>query len=457
MRRKQIVLSSLLVASLGLVSSGQTTAARKSVTLSVDSESYISYPSLQPIAAITVKLAAAQMPDFLQEAIGDPQHPKWDCTKISSYKVAILAPQSDGSLKEVGRETIRAIILEPNNPKMGQPYNFCDALGTVSAVHLVFDYDQLGPSETVQVSLVGLPDQLTAQSDGKLVVKNNIITFSGSPQAAPNEKLVNGKTRDTGQLSLSFSDSDLLAGHKLPFDTYVKSTDLFSTDEKDSKSAFAGTIGIQRGLFPVWYAPFHLDETIQGNQVATNLSSVTALGITTLAPWAWSRPLFYNAAFQAPLPPDLTVDNQYTNRINQLVIANAKRLATNDYSLNPSMSWRSISFPWACTVFKWLDHVVNVSPPNPAPQYCLGTELDLGGYYLPLDLTKAGHQQFQGYGDASILIPLSGLSFASRAFPLLTSNDPMKSQIRIKYSDTVTPANNYARSRGWTFGIEVIK
>ena len=471
MDRTQIIVCvayAVLAVTRSSISSAQANSAPKPIkNMAVSAKSYIRYPSLQPLTAIDVSLATPpEMIDLLQRAIGsNPQNPLWDCTKPSSYKITILS--QDG--KELGTEPITAVALQGNDDQ-GHRLTHCDGYGTVGTVTLMINFDKL-QAETVQVSLVGLPTGLSAQSDGKLQLqKSSIITFSATPQAAPNEKLTNGKSRDTGQLSVSFNDSDLFPCRDaecthVPFDTYVKSTDLFSTDEKDAKSSFAGTIGVQRGLFQSWYSPLHFDETIQGNQIATNLSAVTTLGITTLVPWAWSRPLFYNPAFQAPLPPDVTLNNQYTNRINQVVMKNSKLLATNDYSLNPSMSWSSIAFPWACTVFGWLDSTAKskkadpakATPATPGVQYCLGTAIDLGLYYLPLDLTKAGHQQVQGYGDVSILIPLSGLSFASKIFPLLGTNDPMKSQIRIKYSDTVTPANNYARSKGWTYGIEVIK
>lgn len=314
--------------------------------------------------------------------------------------------------------------------------------------------------------LVGLPEGRIAQSDGKLQFTKSVVTFLAAPQAAPSEKLTNGKSRDTGQLNLSFSDSNLFSHSQLPFNTYVNSTDLFSTDERDSKSSFSGTFGIQRGILPRWYAPLHFEETIQGNQTATNLSSVTTLGMTTLIPWAWSGKIFNNSVFQAPLPPDLTINNQYTHRINQNVTPTSKAMAINDYSLNPVVSWSSIHFPWACKVFGSLDISEKGKPADPkkpgdtgkpSSQYCLGTELNIGVYYLPLDLTAAGSERVEGYGDVSILIPLSGLSFASKIFPYMTSNDPAKSQIRIKYSDSVTAANNYARSKQWTYGIEIIK
>jgi len=113
-----------------------------------------------------------------------------------------------------------------------------------------------------------------------------------------------------------------------------------------------------------------------------------------------------------------------------------------------------------CTVFGWLHLRERVSWKDYMKAdmpYCLGLQMDLGTYYLPLDLTPSGSQRVEGYGDVSILIPVSGLTKAFQIFPYLTSGDAAKSQIRIKYGDTVNPANNYARSKQWTYGIEVIK
>jgi len=144
------------------------------------------------------------------------------------------------------------------------------------------------------------------------------------------------------------------------------------------------------------------------------------------------------------------------NRVRQDLAAGAKPLATNDFSLNPSLSWTSISLPWMCKVVNWMSGAKGASAAN---QYtgCLGVEADLGTWYLPLDLTSKGNQRVEGYGDVSILIPLSSLKFASGILPYVTSNDPAKSRIRIKYSDTVNAANNYIRSKAWTYGIELIK
>ena len=131
-----------------------------------------------------------------------------------------------------------------------------------------------------------------------------------------------------------------------------------TTDEKDSKSAFSGTFGLQRGIFSRWYSPIHLEQTAQGNQVATNLSTVTALGLTTLVPWSWSSTLFNNKVIQIPLPPDITADNQYTHRFRQVLAPKSQALAVDDYAFNPSASWSSISLPWMCKVFSVLGTLV---------------------------------------------------------------------------------------------------
>ncbi len=383
--------------------------------LTVTSESYTRYPSLEPVNAIYVSFASpAAVYDLINRAIGDdPDHPRWDCTKPSSYRVAVVIKKG-GCFSDVRSLEIAGVVLEPH----GKGLTSCEAklANGVNGVNLILK-SKVSTNDLLQVSLVGLSGGLSAQSDGTLTSTKGITSFSATPQAAPSEALTNGKTRDVGQLSVSFSDSNLFASPHAPFNTYVKSTDLFSTDEKDSKSSFTGTLGIQRGVFPRWYTPVHLEQMVQGNQIASNLSTVTTLGMTTLLPWAWSSKLLYNKVIQVPLPPDLTLDNQYTHRINQLITPKTKLLATDDYALNPFASWSSIRFPWACTVFgrmnitaKKAGDTSNKSTTN----YCLGVEMDLGTYYLPLDLTAAKNQRVEGYGDVSILIPLSGLSFAWR-------------------------------------------
>jgi hypothetical protein len=443
-------------ATAGAPSAAPTATAGASGAGQVSTGTYVRYPSMEPVSAIFVQMADPKTLDALTTAIGkDPHHPGWDCTKASSYNVSVVSKQPNGTFKHVRNELIVSVALQGNDPDTGDRWAYCRP-GFPGQVQLILKAD-VAPTETVQVSFIGIPDGTLMQSDGSLkLLSARKYSFLATPQAAPSELLTNGKKRDVGQLGVTFSDSNLLSS--LPFDSYVKSSDLFSTDEKDSKSSFSATFGVQRGLLGMWYSPIHLEESVQGNQTATNLSTVTTLGVTTLLPWAWSGKLFNNPVFQAPLPPDITVDNQYTHRIRQNITTTTKLLATDDYSLNPYTSWSSIKLPWSCSIFSWLNGIgKQAGKVRVASQYCAGVEADLGMYYMPLDLTASKSQRVEGYGDASLLIPLAGLSFASKIFPYLTTNDPAKSQIRIKYSDAVNASNNYTRSKEWTYGFEVIK
>jgi hypothetical protein len=392
---------------------------------------------MEPTTLIDVSL---DRPVGIRDAIRDAIAHGWDCTKTSSYNVSVIAGKTsrDVPIAQVdpGRTTCTA-----NNVRLG-------------AVQLVLR-SGITDKDRYQVTLRNLPNKtVTIQSAPTKGPSGSSVTLVATPQSAPAETLTNKKTRETGQLNLSFSDTDLV--RNLPFDLYAKSTALFSTDEKDSKSAFLGTIGVQHGLSGSWYSPAHIEVGMQGNQIASNLSGVVNAGVTTLLPWKNSH--LMNWAIQVPLPPDATINAQYTDRINQDPATTKKPLAGNDFSLNPSIAWTSISLPWTCKVFNWLNRDKS-KPLTPATQYvyCAGLEMDLGMWYLPLDLTSKGSQRAEGYGDISILIPLSSLAFGKGVLPYLTSGDYAKSRIRVKYSDSVNAANNYARSRTWTYGIEITK
>ena len=99
--------------------------------------------------------------------------------------------------------------------------------------------------------------------------------------------------------------------------------------------------------------------------------------------------------------------------------------------------------------------------PNPASpsqkMLGVGVEIDLGAYYLPTDKTKkgTGTQIFDGYGDVSLLIPLPLLQHFLPGVGFLTSSDPNNSRIRVKYSDSVNSAQGFARTKQWTYGIEL--
>jgi hypothetical protein len=81
-----------------------------------------------------------------------------------------------------------------------------------------------------------------------------------------------------------------------------------------------------------------------------------------------------------------------------------------------------------------------------------------GGSFSDIQPLLAAPMDFACYGDVSILVPLSDMAFASSFLTYATKGqNPAKFQVRIKYSDSVNAANNYARAKQWTFGIEASK
>jgi hypothetical protein len=434
-----------LIIAIATSSSSRAVAQTSPLT----STSFIQYPSLNPVTAIEVLLADVPSGLFDDVRGALKVNPDWDCASPEYYKAVVL----DSSKKVLRVAQISAVRVQGINPPLDR-FTRCDGSGYPGTVDLVMD-SQVNPGEAVQVFIYSDTAQTKPiyKSDGKLTITSTqALAFSATPQAAPGESLTNGKTRDVGQLSVSANDANLVASGPITF--YLKSTDLISTDERDSKSAFAVTLGGQAGIIPQWYFPLHLEETVQGNQVASNLSAVTSLGATTLLPWSASGAVANGPALRAPLPPDLSLALQYTHRINQLVTAKSPLLAVNDLSLNPSLSWSSIDFPFTCGLFP----APKSSGSKPtSPPVCLGIELDLGLWYLPLDLTSSKTQKAEGYGDISILVPLASFSFASKALTFVTKGDPSKYQVRVKYADSVNAANNYARAKQWTYGIELLK
>jgi hypothetical protein len=442
---------------------------------------YIPYPALNPVTAITVTVGKPNTTiyDIIFGRVGNP---KWSCALPQFYKVTVV----DSSLKELRQLPINSVHLIGFNPVTHVPLTNCDGNGHPTRLDLILG-TQPHVGDLIKVSVLDVDlKTVLVTSDGKLAVSaTNIPTFTATPQSAPGEALNNGKTRTVGQLSIAFADPVLVP--KSPLNLYAKSTDLLSTDGKDTKSAVALTIGAQRGLLPHWYSPIDLEQTLQGNQTAKNLSTVTSLGFNTLPPWNWASKVLNNGFILAPLPPEPSIANLYTHRFEQLVTAKTPLLAVNDYTLNGSFSWDTISFPFTCKLLFWQNpslppkgatsdelasgatgvskqtdaKVATVTTPaalpTPASTNCLGLELDLGGWYLPLDLTTKGTQKAEGYGDISILIPLSDFSIAAQQLNYITKGNSTKFQVRIKYTDAVNQSNNYARTRGWTFGIEALK
>lgn len=390
----------------------------------------------------------------------------WDCGKIASYDV-----EDTTTRKRVQIESLRLEGAPPVCTAAGGPYY------QQPTVLLVLNPGGIGKSDKLTVALANLPAPLTSAPSAAVslsdaqVAKYATVPYAltVTPQAAPQELMTSGLKRDTGQLAIAFTAPEIARGFHGAA-VYASSTDLFSTDERDAKSAFAASLGLKRGLATNWYVPASLQETIQGNQVATNLSAVTTASATSLAPLGWSKGALYNNYVQAPNPPELTLSASYTHRVNQLVTKTSPLLAVDDVGLNPYASFTPIYlFNNLCNWMHKPKAGAAAAPapaaaggaaaaaPGPSKQYCLGLQTDMGMWYLPLDTTAKGSQKAEGYGDVSILIPISDIPFSSSALTNLIMGSPTSSQLRIKYSDDVNAANNYARTRQWTFAFEVIK
>jgi hypothetical protein len=388
------------------------------------------YPSMKPAVQIRVFLNAAAVLDEVsaQEAKG------WNCKSPGSYLVT-----AQGSTKRLPIEAVLPI---------GK--GSCD--DTVPDPVLLQLSIAVDANTAYEVSLSGLPDGKIVRSAATKFPAATKSSFSMTPQAAPGEALNNGTKRDVGQINLSYG-LPFLGRSPLLFNT----KELFSTDSKDTKSAWATTLGVSHGLFPAWYTPVQLTETVQGNQVASNVSAVTALAVSGVVPWYWSRKALNNGAIDAALAPEVALSATYTRRIEQRVTASTPLLAVNDAAINPSLTVEPFYLaPALCKRYQaWLKKPAAGAAGSASRQFCVGIQPGLGLYYLPLDKTKAGNAQVEGYGDISVLIPLSNLNFND--FQLVKADNLLNSQIHIKWSDSVNPANNYARTRQWTVGIEVMK
>ena len=301
----------------------------------------------------------------------------------------------------------------------------------------------------VTVRIRNLPNgsELTGTSADAVSWTPNIITLS--VQSAINENLTNKTVAKDGVYQFGVSGT-------LPLKSYswggflLDSKNLFSTNERDTKSVFQGGGGVQVGLSRGWYIPLKFEQQIQGNQVATNLSTVSLLEVSSLVPgWKSVIDLFRRTigpVVSAPNDPLFKLDFPYTHRINQLVAAKSSPLPVNDFAMNPSLAFSNGHL---------LGRLCNQdTKSSKAFGLCLNWEADAGLYYLPLEDTPKGSRRAEGYWDSSLLVPFSKLpAFAG----IKLDPQSQQMQLRIKYGDTVNPANNYARAKKWSFGLEFVK
>lgn len=437
--------------------SGNATGTIAAPVLYADVEPITEYPSMLPVLQIRVNLNTDGKVDMRISGIVNKalaSKPAWDCKATSSYDVEDTTSHKRVAIANIRLEGDAQSCTIGSGPIASHP-----------AVVLVLREGQVMKEDKLTVSLANLPTPLTVSVSATMSPSDPVFkalpsifyALTITPQAAPSEALTTGVKRDTGQLAISYTNPEVAPWFHSAA-VFVSSTDLFSTDERDAMSAFSGTIGLKRGLLAHWYVPGSIQQTLQGNQVATNLSAVTSGSVAFLVPPRWTRALLYNETIQAPNPPELTIKASYTHRIAQVATKSTSLLSVDDFSLNPSATFAPVYvFPKICSAYQKHIRGTTAKDASTSKQYCLALQTDLGMWYLPLDTTKAGSQRAEGYGDVSFLIPLSDIPFASSKITNIIMGASTNAQLHIKFSDAVNAANNFARTRQWTFAFDVIK
>lgn len=399
MRRAGTAVAACVLCALPLLAQGR---------LPVGSEAVTEYPSLVPRNVLKVSLP-------IGPAGWNPEHAK----ALQSYEVVDQTTQQRVPISAVHfpffpdtqkpNYAIAYLVLPPRPPKHAVKVVIIDEDGT--------------RHESGNVDLSKLPQ----------------LSFSVNPQAAPNEQLTTGAKRDVGQFAVTFDLPELSPNWRAAR-TYVHSENLFSTDERDSKSKFDVKTGIERSLLNSWLVPGHLEADVQGDQVANNLSFVTGGGVKAILPWAFTAQALNNSIAQIPFLPTFAFDIQYERRINQDVKSKAKFPNKNGMRLHEENLWAPINLV-----------------PGPL-RNAVSVELHGQAWLLPLDKTKAGRgaPRLEGAGDASLLISLTPISKLP-GLNLLMSTDPGKTRIRIKYSAGADEANGFKHSHQTTYGLELIK
>jgi hypothetical protein len=397
----------------------------------------------------------------------------WNCGDVTNYLVAYdnSAPSRGNprvAAAKAGKTIkIRRVAFRWKSNPGEPPWQGCRTLIRQPGSAAPFDLtvllyvDENQPlwrsiSGNVKVAVLGLQVNGTSvkvESSKPTPVQWKVSILTASAQTVNNETLIDKTIFKKSIYQFPISSSlPLAANNRGGF--FVETKDLFSTNERDSKSAFMGGVGYQVGLLNRWTMPLKIEQQMTGNQVATNLSAVTAAQVSTTLPWTSTLTpgATHPDSSANDLPafdqsPSVTVSFPYTRRINQVVASGSTPLPANDFAINPAIALgneRLLEFG-----------AYKAKQSNKAPPFSTQWEADWGLYFLPLESTATGSKRAEGTGDVSVLIPISDF----QVFPGLTLDEKTQvnqMQLRIKWQDTVNPTNNYVRTRGWTFGLEVI-
>ena len=386
-----------------------------------------------------------RVPDIIQRNM---QTYHWDCHNVNNYQVQVTDPIG---VKPTVTIKLNRVGTAPD-PKCSDAF-VPGLAGRADNVFLWADEDQVrwhSISGVVTVTLLHLKDpegqdMTLASKAGVTKVQWPLNIITASAQTVNNETLLDKSIYKKAIYQFPISSNLVLLGNNRS-GLYVDTKDLFSTNERDSKSSFEGGIGYQLGMFNRWAVPAKLEGKILGNQVATNLSSSVSLQVSTNVPWGnfLSPPKRYLPAWN--VAPAFSIALPYTHRFDQVVNTGSKPLPVDDFATNPSL---------ALTTERLFEHLTTAEVTNgTSATFGLYWEGDLGLYYLPLQTTSKGSQRAEGYGDASILVPLADFGIIP-GVGLDPTTQVNQMRLRIKYQDTVSATNNYVRTKEWTFGLEL--
>jgi hypothetical protein len=481
----------LAVTALPLVSLGQKACSGSSATCSVtgkvssQGEELTSRYALDVIFDTSYHTTSGEsVAQILNHSIDHG----WNCLHAQNFVVKVNS--TPVPIKEIDNQPVTTngpvpancsnLFVQPGDPAHAIPDSPKKLELTVYDPHLNGQVNWLllqGLNGPLKVEIVGLTDAsntpVSLSGTGTINWKTSILTASA--QTVNNETLTDKTTYKKTIYQFPVSANLPIARLGGTWGgVFAETKDTFSTNERDSKSAFMGGVGIQVGLMRRWTVPFKVEEQATGNQVATNLAAVTNAQVSTTLPWtAWLTP---GATTPYPtstepghlawhdLPawnnaPTLTIAFPYTHRVNQVVAPGSKALPVEDWAINPAMALTSerlleIWHPKDPTSRPNQNPPVYYDPWYRVAPFTFNWEADWGMYFLPLQKTAKGTDRAEGTGDVSILIPISDFAQIP-GLSLDQTSQINQMQLRIKWQDSVNATNNYVRTKGWTFGLEL--
>lgn len=318
--------------------------------------------------------------------------------------------------------------------------------------YLSFDAKSMGLEKDEEI-VVGIRDkrkkstgafvtEIVCQTGDPIKIPElDTYTVQLEPNVVPEQELTNGTKRTVGHLEFKLDVPSLIANEDVAR-FYLNTDNVISTDNRDKTSKVEVKLGAERSLLSSWYVPGNVEAKVTGDQVFRNGQFVGSTGVKTIVPWRWTKPLFFNSLFKAPISPEFEFSTQYVRWLKQDAETAKKFPKKDNFRLFSQARWNPI-------------HLLpgkGFSPEKDVTLEILGKV-----WWFPQLLTDKGTKvhRVEGRLEASLLIPVSRLSF-SEIF-LKKPDEGTNNRIRIKYTAGSNEASGFKRSTDLTFGIEVMK